>query len=1122
MIYDPDRTLYRQFGVSASAAGLQPGQRRNAVFTSVDLRLTNVSQASKADSPSNPSFSSYHSPNTDSEKEGESTGSTRLSAWARCGSARDIREDLILSDSESGKRRKNGRKKNRRKKKAAKGSDARQGSGSGSARMATMMPLSPLSGHLLEDKAADMDSPGAQKEDKEDDECTDRDAELDDLLNYEINLSCLDLDLDLADCISIDSNLDSEDSCESEGPAEEDDDAWRVVSEDAVDALLDSETTTPSSRGVSPHSFPAPRAKQDLQSVGLLLNTDVAEATPRIETFRPFTVQAMTKKPLKRLSFIAAPAKTAESRQWLSSLDSSGQINFDATPDFIYDHGKKRSFRPAQKKAPSSPLSCMVKKAQGAGKANSLPAWGSTGAKRKNIPSLSAAAAPSRQSLSSMSSEASSPLEEIYSEAAADREIFDFNPQLFSSDPAVSLPFDISAAQSSKNNAMLFESFKAISFQSNASSTTAFNSDSDSPYRIFGMSRSGSRECLTDRPAGLTPMHTPEHELGGSAFERRSKQVKASRPSGGARDSADKSYVRCIQDSVVPLHSVDSIAGSQDRETDSASVFAFPTFSINSMQSAAKRLFAAPLKDSRSITPDRHIKSERVQGISEIESEDEMTGDGVIYDSPCQLSPLNEGASSLKRGHDSSGRRRSSSLNGDSAWITPKQSQKIVSVEDQHKLFSKTFTTQSPKMDRRISQEEELADNEIEAEIDNFIVPDELSPVALRQHGVVMNSKEVNGIRQNALMSLPALLLEMSRGSMNNSEDVDEEGIEDMSENELGLWGDDADADSESDEEEEIEEGGRLAGSQFREEGDSPDNIDRLVSSDANPTPPIKGILKGTRSNPPRETRGHKTGDDVVYWREDPETETEGEGDDDFVSADTDSEGSTYASKKPLKSSLPRSAPGMPADPVVLLTPEEAEDLILYKEARLAWSALETGALVVSTDLATELLLKLSQDPECVTEPLETLVLLVDKLGADVNATDRDSMTPLHSLFSNPALGRFILSRGGDVLMKDGDGDSVLTLCAEYGYSWVLPAFISMHGREAKLLEDPVRAHEYAVILLALWGFGKRVKELVDEGIVSFSADEALELLDNCAYNFGNMKEPVETFELLESLILKG
>jgi hypothetical protein len=1123
MIYDPDRPLYRQFGVSASAAGLQPGQRRNAVFTSVDLRLATVSQASKADSHPIPS-SAYHSPNTDSEKEGESVGSTRHSSWARCGSARDMREDLILSDSEAGKRRTvtGARKKHRRRKKHAKGGDGRdtrQVPGPDSVRMAAMVPVSPLSGHLLEDRAADMDSPKAQKdEEKDDDECTDRDAELDELLNYEINLSCLDLDLDLADCLSMDgdSDLDSEDSCESEGLAEEDDDSWREVSEDVVDLHLDSETTTPGSKGVSPRSFPAPRAKHDLPTMGLHLNTDRTETTPRIENFRPFTTQVMMKKPMKRLNFIAAPAKTAESRQWLSNLDSSGQINFDATPDFVYDHGKKRSTRPSHKKAPTTPVSCAAKKAQGAGRVSTLPAWGSAGAKRKTAPSLSAAATPSRQSLSSLSSESSSPLELIYSQAAADQEMFDFNPQFFSSDPAVALPFDITAGQSSTNNAKLFESFKAISFQS---STAAINSEN--PYRTFGMSRSGSQESLTatDRSTGLTSLQTPEHEQGASAFERRSKQVKVTKSSSGTRDSADRSCKGGVGDSGVPMHTVDSIAGSLGKQTESASVFAFSTFSINSMQSAAKRLFAAPSKSPRSAGLVGSMESARAKemlGASEKEIEDEMTGDGIIYDSPCQLFPLNDDTPYSEKDQDSSDRLRSNSLNVGSVWMTPKQSQKMVSVEDQHKLFSKTFTTQSPKMGRRISQEEELADNEIEAEIDNFIVPDELSPRALRQHGVVINLKEVNGIRQNALMSLPALLLEISRGSMNNSEDADEEGIEDMSENELGLWGDDADAGTESDQEEGIEEGDALTGSQCGEEGDSLDNIDRLVSDVENLTPPVKGILKGTRSNPQTEPRGCKTGADAVYWRED--TETEG----DFISEDTDSEGSTCASKTPPKSPLPSSAPAMPAGPVQLLTPEEAEDLILHKEARLAWLALETGALMVSEDFATALLLKLSQDSEAVTEPLETMVLLVDKLGADVNATDSDSMTPLHSLFNNPALGRFILSRGGDVLVKDKDGDSVLTLCAEYGCSWVLPAFVSMHGREAKLLEDPVRAHEYAVILLALWGHGKRVKELIDEGIVSFSADEALELLDNCAYNFGNMKEPVETFELLESLILKG
>lgn len=1151
MIYDPDRPLYRQFGVSASAAGLQPGQRRSAVFTSVDLRQTTVSaqaQASKANSPTNPSSSAYHSPNTDSEREGESTGSTRPSTWARCASGRDMREDLILSGSESGKRRKNGtasRKKHRRKKRSAKGvegREARQGSVSlpGSSVMKSMMPLEPSlvseGSHLLQGIAADSHGCRTQKG-KDDDECTDRDAELDDLLNYEINLSCLDLDLDLADCLSIDSDLVSDDSCDSRGQGLVEEIGWRVVSEDADEVISDCETLPPGSGGASPHSIHTPRVRleHDLQTAGPLLSTDGTDTTSRIENFRPFTLQAMMKKPVKRLNFIAAPAKTPESRQWLSSLDSSGQINFDATPDFIYDHGKKRSYRSVQ----NNPMSTSTaKKVQGSGRASTLPPWGSAGAKRRNAPSSSASATRSNQQ--SDSSEVSTPLEVIYCSAAADSENFDFNPQIFSADPAIAVPLDISAALSTKKNSRLYESFKVITSQSKPPSPD-LGFTNDGAYLALGISRSGSPESLIvlDKPSGpgssASSLFTPEYEQRGFNFEERRGQVV--RSSSEVCETGDKSFESGFQD--VPMRSVDSLVSSQGRQTESTSVFSFSTFSMHSMQSAVKHLFAAPSKsteysekNSKSLLGEGQLESKRAdekQRVSEIVEEPERSGDVIIPSSPrCLSTPVNvpSSSSSSAMHQDSESRRRSKILKIDSASVTPARKLNITPGDDHsQRIFSNTFTTQSPKMDRRISREEELADSEIEAEIDNFIVPDELSPVALRQHGVVMNTREVNGIRQNALMSLPALLDEIGRVSMGNSEDADEDGIEEMSETELGLWGDEAEADAEGDQEEAPDCGNDFIRSQVMaggEERDGTDNIERLIPDDMDPTPTTRGALMRAQSDAKGEAKFGETCRDVVYWTEDSEAVAEGDVAPADTNTDTDSEGSTYASKKPLKPSLPCSTPPKAADPVVVLTPEEAQELILFREARLALLALETGALRVNKDLATKLLLKLAEDPNAVTEPLETLVLLVDKLGADVNATGCDSMTPLHSLFSNPALGRFILSRGGDVLSKDHYGDSVLSLCAEYGYSWVLPAFISMHGREAKLLEDPVRAHEYAVILLALWGFGARVKELVDEGIVSFSADEALELLDNCAYNFGNMKEPVETFELLESLILKG
>jgi hypothetical protein len=203
------------------------------------------------------------------------------------------------------------------------------------------------------------------------------------------------------------------------------------------------------------------------------------------------------------------------------------------------------------------------------------------------------------------------------------------------------------------------------------------------------------------------------------------------------------------------------------------------------------------------------------------------------------------------------------------------------------------------------------------------------------------------------------------------------------------------------------------------------------------------------------------------------------------------------------------------------LTEEDIERAIIYGEARQARELITSGAMVITSEEATALLLKCcNTDPEEIKEPLETIVLLVDLLGADVNARDADGMTPLHSLFSQPLLGRFILSRGGDVLAKNADGDSVLDLCAEYGYDWILPAF-EARGEEEKLLENPSRAKDYAISLITKWGMGGKVAEMLADDLVVITADEALEMLDTLQGRFDELKQPIETFELLESLALQ-
>lgn len=104
----------------------------------------------------------------------------------------------------------------------------------------------------------------------------------------------------------------------------------------------------------------------------------------------------------------------------------------------------------------------------------------------------------------------------------------------------------------------------------------------------------------------------------------------------------------------------------------------------------------------------------------------------------------------------------------------------------------------------------------------------------------------------------------------------------------------------------------------------------------------------------------------------------------------------------------------------------------------------------------------------------------------------------------------------------DENGDSVLKLCFEYEYEWILPAF-EKGGGEAKLFAsaDDDRKLQYAVTLL-MAGYGTKVQEMIDDEVVVFTEEKAMEIMELCNAEdrFSSMKEPVETFELLQTLII--
>jgi hypothetical protein len=199
----------------------------------------------------------------------------------------------------------------------------------------------------------------------------------------------------------------------------------------------------------------------------------------------------------------------------------------------------------------------------------------------------------------------------------------------------------------------------------------------------------------------------------------------------------------------------------------------------------------------------------------------------------------------------------------------------------------------------------------------------------------------------------------------------------------------------------------------------------------------------------------------------------------------------------------------------------DVDDIMVHGYARIVRHMVEQGKASVTPEKATELLLKCLGVVDDLPEPLETFILLVDTLGADVNSRDGEGQSPLQCLFTKPILGRFILSRGGDILAKDESDESVLQMCLEYDYDWIVPAFGST-PHEAALLEDRARAGEYVRTLLRFGGYGGKVRELLADGLaVSIGTDEALEIMGEWQERgFDAAKQPVETFELLEELVL--
>jgi hypothetical protein len=187
-------------------------------------------------------------------------------------------------------------------------------------------------------------------------------------------------------------------------------------------------------------------------------------------------------------------------------------------------------------------------------------------------------------------------------------------------------------------------------------------------------------------------------------------------------------------------------------------------------------------------------------------------------------------------------------------------------------------------------------------------------------------------------------------------------------------------------------------------------------------------------------------------------------------------------------------------------------------EARGMMADTSLPSPVLSSSESTMLLLKCSDDPDSLHEPLDTITLLVDDLHADVNSTDATGRSPILSLFTDPILGRFILSRGGDILLCDKTGSCALSLSMEYGIDWLLEAFESTGLESALLLSNNLIKIKVYTSCLIVGGYALKAAEIINDKEIMYTATEANDLKSICADNTDNMQDVNTTYELLTKL----
>lgn len=118
-----------------------------------------------------------------------------------------------------------------------------------------------------------------------------------------------------------------------------------------------------------------------------------------------------------------------------------------------------------------------------------------------------------------------------------------------------------------------------------------------------------------------------------------------------------------------------------------------------------------------------------------------------------------------------------------------------------------------------------------------------------------------------------------------------------------------------------------------------------------------------------------------------------------------------------------------------------------------------------------------------------------------------------------PEIGRYLMSKGASIFAKDRSGVSPLSKTISKNKFWLVEEFFDSEEEKSLFVDsDETKLKEY-VSWLFFAGYGSRIARFMREEGVTVSAAQAIIYFEQCAVNFKNMQEPVETYELLEKLM---